>query len=237
MPSLVQKANDLPASAWEKLDRPAKYAVKTEERARPQNVKERIVKERGFENIRLEEEHVAEFEHRPTKCQKAYRVVVVRKKLAVEKGQERMWTEYRYYFYITNDRPQKQAKIVFEANGRCNQENLIEQLKNGVSAMRMPVDDLVSNWAYMVMASLAWTLKAWAALMLPVSPGRWSQKHKEQKAGLLKMEFKRFVNMIVRVPAQIVKTGRRLIYRLLGWNGWQMAFLRAAEAWRQPLGC
>jgi hypothetical protein len=50
---------------------------------------------------------------------------------------------------------------VFRANDRCNQENLIEQLKNGVHALRMPVSTLVSNWAYMVMASLAWTLKAW----------------------------------------------------------------------------
>jgi len=28
--------------------------------------------------------------------------------------------------------------------------------KNGVNAMRMPVDDLLSNWAYMVMSALAW---------------------------------------------------------------------------------
>jgi len=56
---------------------------------------------------------------------------------------------------------------VFWANDRCNQENLIEQLKNGVRAMQMPVDNLLSNWAYMVMASLAWTLMAWFALSLP----------------------------------------------------------------------
>ena len=61
---------------------------------------------------------------------------------------------------------------MFLANGRCNQENLIEQLKNGVCALQAPVDNLVSNWAYMVMGSLAWTVKAWYALILP-EKGRW----------------------------------------------------------------
>ena len=61
-------------------------------------------------------------------------------------------------------------EIVFSANDRCDQENLIAQLKSGVHALTTPVDDLVSNWAYMVMASLAWSLKAWSALLVPVSP-------------------------------------------------------------------
>ena len=53
---------------------------------------------------------------------------------------------------------------MFPANDRCDQENLIAQLKSGVHALTTPVDDLVSNWAYMVMASLAWSLKAWSRL-------------------------------------------------------------------------
>ncbi|NTU65727.1 MAG: hypothetical protein HGB05_20575, partial [Chloroflexi bacterium] len=40
-------------------------------------------------------------------------------------------------------------ELVLLANERCDQENLIEQLKNGVKAMKMPAGDLVSNWAYM----------------------------------------------------------------------------------------
>ena len=46
-------------------------------------------------------------------------------------------------------------EIVFLANERCNQENLIAQLKGGVKELMTPVDDLVSNRAYVVMASLA----------------------------------------------------------------------------------
>jgi len=34
-------------------------------------------------------------------------------------------------------------QVVFDANARCNQENVIEQLKNGVQAMRMPSARLI----------------------------------------------------------------------------------------------
>ena len=117
--------------------------------------------------------------------------------------------EIRYFFYITNDRTALREEIVRHANDRCNQENLIAQLKNGVSAMRMPVDTLVSNWAYMVMAALAWNLKAWYALSLPAS-GRWKKEHSREKQRVLRMEFKKFRNLFIMLPCQIVKTGRQL---------------------------
>jgi hypothetical protein len=42
------------------------------------------------------------------------------------------------------------------------------------------VDDAVSDWAYMVMASLAWTLKAWAALLLP-EEHRHAEEHRTKR--------------------------------------------------------
>jgi len=84
---------------------------------------------------------------------------VLRKTLSVEEGQITLWDDVRYFFYITNRTDLSASEVVWFCNERCNQENLIEQLKNGVNALRMPVDALVSNWSYMVMASLAWTLK------------------------------------------------------------------------------
>ena len=119
---------------------------------------------------------MAEFDYRPVACKKSYRLIVVRKRLEVEKGQLVLWERYRYFFYITNDREMPADEIVFLANDRCNQENLIAQLKGGVKALTTPVDNLVSNWAYMVMASLAWSLKAWSALLVPVTP-RHADKH------------------------------------------------------------
>jgi len=171
---------DLDSSAWKLLKRPAKYEVKTAPRERPPNVKEQIVRLRGFKNIHLDSEHVAEFEYQPSECKRPYRMVVVRKNLTIERGEVDIVDDIRFFFYITDDRESPREEIVFESNSRCNQENLIEQLKNGGRALRMPVDNLVSNWAYMVMAALAWNLKAWAALLLPET-GRWRKKYRKEE--------------------------------------------------------
>jgi hypothetical protein len=236
MPNLVQIAENLPKTAWAELDRPAKYAVKTQPRQRPDNVKEQIVRRREFENIRLNSEDVAEFAYQPTFCTKAYRVVVIRKNLSVEKGEQVLFDDLRYFFYITNARSTPAAEVVFLANDRCNQEKLIEQLKNGAKALNAPVDNLVSNWAYMVMASLAWTLKAWFALSLPET-GRWAEKHRAEKQSVLKMEFKRFLHGFILVPCQIIRQARRVVYRLLAWNPWQHVFLRGVDALHYPMRC
>ncbi len=208
--TLVNRAESLTESAWKTLTRPAKYEVKTERRQRPENVKEQIVREREFRNIRLKSEDVADFSYRPGKCNQEYRVVVVRKNLSVEKGDTVLLDDIRYFFYITTRGDRTNAEIVFLANERCDQENVIAQLKGGVNAMRMPVDNLMSNWAYMVMAALAWNLKAWFALMAP-------DKAKQQ---LLRMEFRRFLHAFVLIPCQIIRGARRIIYRVLSYNPW-----------------
>ncbi len=236
MPNLVKISENLPETAYKALVRQPGYTVKTECRSKPANVKEQIVKERGYKNIRLQSEQTAEFEYEPVKCRKSYRLVVLRKNLSIEKGENVLFDDIRYFFYITNDRKASRADIVGDANNRCNQENLIEQLKNGVRAMRMPVDNLVSNWAYMAMASLAWNLKAWYALLLPTK-GRWHKKHKSQKRKVLRMEFKKFRNFFIMLPCQIVRTGRRLLYRLLGWNEYLDVFFRAVDSFCRPLRC
>ena len=236
MANLVARAEALPDAAWTPLARRPKYTVKTQARARPENVKERIVREREYLNIRLQSEQVAEFAYAPTQCKKTYRMVVLRKNLTQERGEQALIDDVRYFFYLTNDPARSAAEVVFECNDRCNQENLIAQLKSGVPAMTMPVDGLVSNWAYLVMASLAWTLKAWFALSLPES-GRWAKKHRREKQAVVRMEFKTFVNAFMRLPCRIVKTGRRIVYRLLSYNPWQHVFLRAVTAVSTPLRC
>jgi hypothetical protein len=236
MPNLVSLADALGPRAWARLERPPKYEVATRRRARPENVKEQIVRKRGFRNIRLGSEDVAEFTYRPAACRQDYRVVVVRKNLTVEQGEWALFDDIRYFFYITNRMEDDAADIVLLANQRCNQENLIAQLKGGVPALSMPVDDEVSNWAYMVMASLAWTLKAWFALLLPET-GRWGDKYAFQKDAVLRMEFKTFLNAFIRLPCQIVRTGRRIVFRLMAWNPWLEVFLRGVDGLDRPMRC
>jgi hypothetical protein len=218
-------ADDLQASAWEKLERPH-YHVKTQPRQKQPRVKEQIVREREFENKRLVSEDVAEMPYRPVACQNTYRLIVVRKNLSVEKGEQRLFDDYVYFYYLTNDWTSTPAEIVFEANQRCNQENLNAQLKGGVRALQAPVDNLESNWAYMVMTALAWSLKAWFALWPTEGPGRHIERHRQEKETILGMEFKTFLNAFMRLPCQLVRTGRRLIYRFLSWNPWQRVFFR-----------
>jgi hypothetical protein len=193
-------------------------------RRKPGKVKEEVVRAKGYKNQSLQGESVAEIEYRPHKCKQSYRLMIVRKNISVQKGENVLFDEIRYFFYITNRRADTAEKIVGLANGRCNQENVIEQLKNGVNAMRMPVDDLLSNWAYMVMTALAWNLKAWFGCCLPAS-----QRGEE----ILNMEFRRFLHSLILIPAQIVRAGRRIIYRLLSYNSWVPDLFRAWEALRR----
>jgi hypothetical protein len=228
MANLKALADDLPAEAYSFLERPLRHTPRAGSRQKPDRVKAEIVRERAYKTIHLLEEMIAEFAYRPVACKRDYRVVVLRKRLGTDRGQMRLFEEYRYFFYITNDRAKTAEEVVFAANDRCDQENLIAQLKGGVHALTTPVDDLVSNWAYMVMASLAWSLKAWAALLAPVAP-RHGVEHEAGKRRWLRMEFATFRAAVLQMPCQIVRGGKRLIYRLLSWTPWQGMFLRLVE--------
>jgi len=218
-PKVVKLADALPGSAWRTLERLPKYEILTQPRAKAFRHKEQIVVEKEYRNQILVGEDIAEIEYQPLKAARKYRLIILRKNLSVQRGEQALLDEIRYFFYITN-RSDAAEKIVGLANGRCDQENVIEQLKNGVNAMRMPVHDLVSNWAYMVMGALAWNLKAWYGLLMP---------NAERGAEIMKMEFRRFLNTIMLLPCQIVRTGRRVIYRLLTYNSWLSDFFATWE--------
>ena len=217
-PSFVGRAMQLEEASWKPLERPAR----SPKRQRPHNVKKEVVEQRGFKALTLSEEHLAEMEYQPKKAKGTYRLIALRKRIHVTEGQLRLEDEIRYFFYVTNI-PAEQldaAAIVRQSNARCNQENLIEQLKNGVQAMRMPVREFDANWAYMVIGALAWNLKAWTGLLLPKSQGA---------RAILKMEFRRFLNELILLPTQILRRSRRLIFRLLAINRWTPLLLKGTR--------
>jgi hypothetical protein len=207
-PNLVEMAGSLPESAYSPLRR-KKRKVKTRRRRKRENTKEQVVFDNGYKNIRLKSEEWTEASYRPGNCKKSYRMIVLKKNLSVEESDLVLFDDVRYFFYITNDDGIRAEDVIGEANARCDQENVIEQLKNGVNALRVPVNDLVSNWAYMVIASLAWTLKAWFGLTLSA---------KADCDDVLRMEFKKFLNLVMRIPCQVIKGGHRLRIRLLGFT-------------------
>jgi hypothetical protein len=216
---LKARADGLAEGDFDELVRRAKrvFVEEDDRRARPSRVKEEVVASKGYKNIKLRSEDIAEFAYQPGACARAYRMVVVRKNLTVERGGIALFDDVRYFFYITNDDALSASDVAFNANDRCDQENLIAQLKHGVRALHAPVNTLNANWAYMVMASLAWSLKAWMALSLPVSP-RWRDQHEPDRNAWLRMDFRTFRNAIIHIPVQILRSGRQRIWRFLAWR-------------------
>lgn len=218
-PGFVRRAEGVAEEAW----KPLKRRHREVKRRRPANVKKVVVEQRGFRDLELVREHVTEIEYRPSKCRRTYRLVMLRKRIKVREGQLLLTDEVRYFFYITNI-PRGQmgtAAVVREHNARSHQENLIEQLKNGVNATRMPVAEFDANWAYLVIGSLAWNIKAWAGLLLPEKLGA---------RAIVRMEFRRFLNELILLPAQILRSGRQLIFRLLAINRWVPLLLDGTAA-------
>lgn len=238
MPNLVEIAENLDESAWTGLRRKTRPSS-GKPRARRPNHKAAFVREKGYKNLTLRGESYAEFGYRPTKCSRSYRVVVVRKRIDVEQGQSRLFDEVRYFFYITNATRSDLSprSVVASANRRCNQENTISQLK-ACGALAAPLDSLASNGAYMAMASLAWTLKCWCGLMVRPE-GRQDTRAAEQdvRHRVIRMEFATFLNSFMQIPAQVIRTARRLVYRLLTYRPSVDALLVMHAHVQKPLRC
>ena len=166
--ALRTRAEALDEGAWQRLHRP----VAPQKRQRRDNEKQRIVKARGYLKLAL------------------------RKNISKAKGEQTLFDEIRYFFYITTRHDLTPAEVVFAANKRCDQENVIEQLKNGVNALRVPLYDLISNWAYMVIAALAWNIKSWFALMM---------HRKKHRRKYIRMDFRTFLNHIILYPCRVVR--------------------------------
>lgn len=208
--TLRSHAEALDESTWTRLQRPAPYHNTTgQTRARRDNQKQRIVKERGYLNLELNYEDVAEFNYQPGKCSRPYRVIALRKNISRSRGEHVLFDEIRYFFYITTRTDLTAEQVVACANERCDQENIIGQLKSGVGALRVPLHDLVSNWAYMLIAALAWNIKSWFAMMM---------HRKQDRRDHIRMEFRRFLTTIILIPAIVTHHARTITIRLIGYT-------------------
>ena len=207
--NLVKKADLLRENEWEKFAKPKKK--RGSKRKNKQRVKENCVIKRKYKNKIQKEVYVGEFFYTPLKCKKKYRVIVCKKELDIMEGQLRMFEDVKYFFYITNIKDQSAKELLNFMHGRANHENKIEQLANGIHALKMPAAEFMANWAYMAICSLAWNIKSWLGLMIP-------DETKRQR--IISCEFKSFQNMIINIPCQIIKTGRKIIFKFLNYNDW-----------------
>ncbi len=207
--NLIKKADLLGENEWEPFSKSRKRRGKT--RKKKQRVKEAAVIRREYKNIVQKDVYVAEFKYSPTKCKKDYRVIVLKKMVEVKQGQQLLFEDVRYLFYITNIHDMPASELIKFIHGRCNHENKIEQLDNGIHALKMPAAEFMANWAYMAICSLAWNIKSWLGQFM---------EDKEKGEKLIRFEFKNFQNKVIQIPCQILTTGRKIIFRYLNYNSW-----------------
>jgi hypothetical protein len=216
---LRDRAEMLPNRAWQPFyeEPPAPAAGrKTPQttRHKRRRWRQQIVRRRGYTTLHTTNEWVAEMPYTLPKQALAesyglngrtYRVIVKRQRVETSEGQKLLLVENRYRFVITNIPPGKMdaAEVLRLAHGRGDQENAIEQLKNGIAALRMPTGELRANGAFLLAGQLAWCLKTWLSLLaLPKETVRW--------------EWKWFRQAFVYVAAAITRTARRAEVRLAG---------------------
>ena len=200
--ALRSRAEALDEACWQRLERAPRYETLTgQKRQRFQaDEKERIVAS-GATSTGAELRGRGRVQLPARQVRQPYRVVALRKNISKMKGEHVLFDEIRYFFYITTRTDLSAAEVVRCANERCDQENIIEQLKNGVNALRVPLYDLVSNWAYMVIAALAWKIKSWFALMM---------HRKSDRSEYIRMEFRRFIHSIILIPCRVMRRARTI---------------------------
>jgi len=216
---LHELADSLPKQAWKPFSahrsaEVARAAAHKKTRRKRRRRRAQRARQRGCQTLATTKQWVAEFQYTLPRHGKAQdcglagqtcRVAVKRQQVDVSAGQEYLFTEYRQRFVITNiPRSEMDAAEVFcFAYGRCDQENTIEQFKNGIAALRMPTGELLANSAFLMAGQLAWCLRSWLSLLaLPSETIRW--------------EWKWFRQAFVYIAAKITHSARRAKVYLSG---------------------
>lgn len=231
---LHEMAEKLPENAWRPFsahaaERAAPRVAPRLRRRKRARQRRRIAREREYKTLATTDQWVAEFQYTIPRHTKAgdfpadltgrtYRVAVKRQRVEESQGQKHLLTEYRYRFVITNIPPRDMdaGEVLCFAYGRCDQENFIEQFKNGIAALRMPTGELLANSAFLLAGQLAWCLRAWLSLLaLPKETARW--------------EWKWFRQAFVYVAARITQSARRAVVYLSGAHRFAEHLLVAAQ--------
>lgn len=187
--------------SWRPFREMEELPHETKTRRRGRNLRRLRARRRGKRDLKLEKQWLAEIDYTPARSEHAYRLII-RKQRIEESEQGELFELWRYRYVLTNlPRTVSTEEVVRQTYRRCDQENVIEQLQNGVAAMRMPTGGFLANYAHLVCARLAHNLKPWLAMLaLPREVMRW--------------EWKRFRKAFVYVAASVVRSARQNFLRL-----------------------
>jgi hypothetical protein len=170
-------------------------------RKKKDNLRRRRARQRNYKELKLAEQWMAEVPWTPPDSDKTYRLVIRRQLIEHRKGQQFLFTQYRYRYVVTNlPRSVTTEQVLDLTYQRCDQENVIEQMGSGLAAWRMPVAEFDGNCAWLEIGRLAWNLAKWLALLaLPEEVLRW--------------EWKRFRQAWVYLAAQVITRSRQIWLR------------------------
>ena len=215
-------AESIPESQWRPF-RTRAHRERLEARKRPgyrrrrkkRNQRRTRARKRKYNEKRLVKQWTAEVPWTPPGSSQSYRLVIRRQLIENYQGQQFLFEEYRYRYIVTNlpasVSTQRVVDLTYE---RCDQENLIEQLGNGLAAWRMPVAEFDGNSAWLEIARLAWNIGKWIAqLVLAAEVVRW--------------EWKRFRLAWVYLAAHVTRVSRQIRVRLSGSHRFARELLRA----------
>lgn len=220
--NLNSLADGLTAEAWRPFLTKAQRATKAQpvpkskQRRRREDLRRNTARRRKKHDLRLREQWIAETPYKPTNSKGTFRLLIRCQRIEESDGQGELFDLWRYRFAITNlPANEYDAEDAMDLTyERCDQENLIEQLGNGVAGMRMPTGDLLANAAFLRCAALAHNLKSWLGQMvLPAETTRW--------------EWRRFRQAFVYVAAEVVHHARQVIVRLSGMGRFGSSMLAA----------
>lgn len=198
-------ADSLDDAEWSpfrpRADRAADARPARKQRKRRGNLRRQRALERKKRDLQLRGQWVASAPYKNSRSQHTYRLCIRRQLLLETDRQGDLFEKWRYRFVLTNITQETPSDVTDRTYGRCDQENLIEQLQNGVAGMRMPTGSLLANGAFLCCARLAHNLKSWLGqLVLPRETTRW--------------EWKRFRMAYVYVAAAVVLHARQVHVRL-----------------------
>jgi len=205
--NLKELAESLDEDAWTPFETKAarerkKHAKGKKRRRKRPDVRRKRARARGKRDLKLKKQALAEVSYKTARSNREYRLII-RRRIIEESSQLALIDRVDYRFAITNlPKSHSAEQVIDHTYGRCDQENVIEQLQNGVAAMRMPTGSLLANAAYMICARLAFNLKSWLA-QLRVVPGE-----------VMRWEWKRFRYNFVIIAATVLKHARALRMKL-----------------------
>jgi hypothetical protein len=203
-------AEAIPESAW----KPFRTRAYREQQARrsaggfvarrkKRNRRRRRARERGYTDLKLMRQWVAEIPWTPKGSEKTYRMILRRQLIEERDGQGHLFEFYRYRYVVTNlPTSWSPVEVIDATYQRCDQENVIEQMGSGIALWRMPVAEFEGNSAQLALPAevVRWEWKRYRQAFVYLAV---EVVHRSRQRWLRFSPAHRFLDQLVRAHVQL----------------------------------